>query len=220
MKLKEKWGAIKLRKKGLSYKDILKKIDVSKSTLSSWLREIELTSEQKNRLATKMDRVRYEIAKRKVADRIKRTNDIVDRAKAEVKTFAINPLFLVGVSLYWAEGAKNSMESVKFVNSDQNMIILMMKWLREICKISEGKFRIHVHMHDLHSRNNINAYWSKITGVPLNQFYKPYIKHTSLGQRRNILYNGTCSIIVSDKNLFRKILGWKIGLQKYFNIPS
>lgn len=220
MKAEVKFLAVKLRKRGLSYKEILKKIDVSKSTLSLWLREIELTPEQKNRLENKMDRVRYEVAKRKVAQRIKRTNDIIKEAKNEVKVLNNNPLFFVGLSLYWAEGAKNATESVKLVNSDEKMIRLMMRWLREACKVPEEKFRVHIHMHDLHSKKNINAHWAKITGVPLKQFYKPYVKHTSLGQRKNILYNGTCSIIVSDKKLFRRIMGWKLGLQEYFNIPS
>lgn len=220
MKFKEKNEAIRLRKLGLSYQEILKKIDISKSTLSLWLREIKLTSEQKKNLSNKMDLVRYEIAKRKVADRIKRTKIIVDEAQKEVIKLMVNPLFFTGLSLYWAEGAKNSSESVKFANSDKSMIILIMKWLRGICGVPEKKFRVHIHMHDLHSRSDINDYWSEVTRIPLNQFYKPYIKHTSLGQRKNILYNGTCSIIVNDKKLFRKIIGWKMGMQKYFNISS
>lgn len=220
MKLAAKIKAIILRRKGLSYNEILKEVDVAKTTLSVWLRDVELTPKQVDKLASKMDRVRYAVAKRKVAARIERTKRIIDEAKNEVGSLIASPLFISGVSLYWAEGAKNPTESVKFANSDEKMIVLIMRWLREVCKVPEGKFRVHVHMHDLHSRGKINNYWSKITGVPLNQFYKPYIKHTSLGQRKNILYNGTCSVIVSDKRLFRKIVGWKLGLQEYFYIPS
>ena len=218
MKILQKLEARKLRKLGLSYTEILKRVGVSKSTLSIWLRDINLTPKQKANLINKMDRIRYDVAKRKVADRIERTNTIIRKAKREVKSLMGRPLFFVGVSLYWAEGAKNYTESVKFANSDENMIILMMRWLREICKVPEKKFRIHIHMHNLHSRDNINVYWSELTNIPLAQFYKPYIKQTSLGQRKNILYNGTCSIIVNDKTLFRKIKGWKLGLQNYFNI--
>ncbi len=220
MKIKEKFKAVKLRRSGLSYKEISKQMTVSKSTLSIWLRDIELTDEQKSRLINKMDRVRYEVARRKVADRMRRTRDIISEAKKEVDLLSKNPLFFIGVALYWAEGAKNSTESVKFANSDPAMIVLIMKWLREICMVPESKFRVHIHMHDLHSRSDINSYWSKLTGIRKGQFYKPYIKHTSLGQRRNILYNGTCSIIVSDKKLFRRIVGWKLGLQERFDIPS
>ncbi len=217
MKYKEKMRAVKLRRDGLSYNLILKKVKVSKSTLSIWLREVELTKEQKNQFLSKMEKVRYKIAKRKVANRLYKTKMIIKKAKKEIKIYKNNPFFLVGMALYWAEGAKNPMESVKFSNSDEKMIALMMKWFRKICKVPEKKFRIHIHMHDLHCRKDILRYWSKITGIALSQFYKPYVKHTSLGQRKNILYNGTCSIVVSDKNLFRKIVGWKLGLQELYS---
>jgi len=41
MKYKAKIKAIELRKRGLSYKAILKSVKVSKSTLSTWLRGLE-----------------------------------------------------------------------------------------------------------------------------------------------------------------------------------
>lgn len=216
MKFKEKILALSLRKKGLSYGEILKEIKVSKSTLSIWLREVELSDIQKNKLKNKMDIVRYNVAKRKVKNRIDQTKKIIMEAKKESLKLKENKLFLFGLALYWAEGAKNPVESVKFANSDAQMIKIIMFWFREICKVPENKFRIHVHMHNLHSRNNIINYWSKITNIPKKQFYKPYIKETSLGQRKNILYNGTCSVIIHNKNLFRRIKGWKLGITETF----
>jgi len=47
VKLKEE--ALILRKKGLSYSEIKKRILVSKSTLSSWLHDIKLTPKQQER---------------------------------------------------------------------------------------------------------------------------------------------------------------------------
>ena len=93
-----------------------------------------------------------------------------------------------------------------------------MRWFREICKVPEYKFRIALHIHNLHSRNDMIDYWSNITKIPKNQFNKLYIKKTSLKQRINILYNGTCAVVINNKYLFRKIKGWKLGLQNYFNI--
>ena len=49
LKLKAK----KLRKKGLSYGEIRKEINISKSTLSLWLKGVSLTPKQKKRLYTK-----------------------------------------------------------------------------------------------------------------------------------------------------------------------
>lgn len=210
MKLEEKTRAIKLRKRGGSYTEILKKVKVSKSTLSLWLRDIELTSHQKKKLLKGRELSRYAGAKAQQRKRIEITKEIMGRAREEAARFTKKTLFLPGIMLYWAEGAKSN-ETIKFSNSDPLMIKLMMRWFREICNVREEKFRIALHIHELLCRKDAEKHWSKITGVPLSQFQKTYVKPTSLGQRKNVLYNGTCVICVFDKNLFRQIQGWRLG---------
>lgn len=219
MKLKEQIKARRLRKMGKSYSEILKKVKVSKGTLSIWLRDIKLAPEQKERLyKTLIQKGAYKGAKIKQENRIRKTEQIINEAKKEARKLSKNPLFLAGLMLYWAEGDKAKNEIVKFSNSDPNMIDLMMKWFRTMCDVSEKKFRIALHIHELHHRKNIEKYWSKITNIPLTQFHKTFIKPTSLKHRKNRLYNGTCAIRINDVNLFRKIKGWKIGFLEKLNI--
>ena len=45
--VQEKETAVALRKKGLSYNEILKRIPVAKSSLSLWLRDLPLTKDEK-----------------------------------------------------------------------------------------------------------------------------------------------------------------------------
>lgn len=218
MKFKEKNQAINLRKLGKSYGEILKEIQVSKSTLSLWLRDIQLKTEQEKRIYVELKQKNaYRLAKANQQKRIEITKKIMDEAKKEVRYLSKDPLFLSGLMLYWAEGAKTN-EHVKLSNSDPAMIRFMMRWFRKICKVPEKKFRIALHIHSLHCRKNIEKYWSEITGVPLNQFNKTFVKPTSLGQRKKILYNGTCNIVVFDKNLFRRIDGWRLGFLEKINV--
>jgi len=220
MKLKEKIKAIRLRKMGKSYGEILKKVDVSRGTLSVWLRDIKLTSKQKEGLYKTLRRKNaYKGAKAQQEKRIKRTKQIVIEARKEVKDLTKNPLFLAGLMLYWAEGDKSDeREKVKFSNSDPSMIMFMMEWFRKICKVPENKFRICLHIHELHCRKDIKEYWSRIAGVPFSQFHKTQIKPTSLKQRKNKLYNGTCAVTIYDKDLFRRIKGWRLEFLKKMNI--
>lgn len=218
MKLSEKIKAIKFRKKGLSYSFIKRNIEVSKSTLSRWLKDIELTQEQQEKMLKGREISRYAAARAKQNKRIEQTKIIIESGKKEFSSFLGKGLFLSCLSLYWAEGDKNNLERVKFTNSDADMISLMMRWFREVCKVPEKKFRIALHVHNLHLRKNVIKYWSEVTKIPKSQFHKIYIKPTTLKYRRNILYNGTCAIIVNDKKLFRKIVGWKLGLIDYFKI--
>jgi len=220
MKLKEKIKAIRLRKSGKSYSEIRKQVKVSKGTLSLWLRDIKLTPEQEKRLyVTLLRKNAYRLAKANQRKRIEKTKKIIGAAREEVKSLMKNPLFLSGLMLYWAEGDKSEeTEMVKFTNSDPVMIKLMMKWFREICKVPEKKFRITLHIHKLHCRKGIENYWSKLTNIPQSQFYKTQIKPTSLRQRKNRLYNGTCAIRIENRDLFRRIKGWKLGFLEKMKI--
>ncbi len=218
MKLKEKIEVIRLRKLGKSYSEIRKQVNVSKSSLSLWLRGIRLTPEQIVRLKGRQ-RTGYWGGEGNRKKRIKRTKQIIAEARKEVKLLLKNPLFLAGLMLYWAEGDKSDgKEGVKLSNSDPAMIKFMMRWFRKICKVPEKKFRIALHIHKLHCRKDIENYWSQITGVPLDQFHKTQIKPTSLKHRKNKLYNGTCNIIICSKDLFRRIKGWRLGFLKRINI--
>ena len=58
MKSNLKAKAIELRRQGQSYSDILKVVNVSKGTISLWLRNVELTQEQKGRLTNRSRRKR------------------------------------------------------------------------------------------------------------------------------------------------------------------
>ncbi len=214
----KKYKARELRKLGKSYSEILKEINVSKSTLSLWLRDIPLTKKQKESLRGRQ-KSRYNGSKKRQQDRIELTKKIIKESREETKNLINDPLFLSGLMLYWGEGTKHG-ESVSFSNSDYNMIEMMMRWFREICLVPEEKFRIQIHIHSLHSKNEIKEYWSKITGIPKDQFHKIIVKKTSLRHRKNKLYQGTCYIRINNRNLFRKIMGWKIGVLKYFNIKD
>ena len=216
MKSEEKIKAVKLRRKGKSYGEILKRLKVSKGTLSLWLRDVKLTSGQYRRLyVTLRRRNAYRAAKVRQKQRIEKTRRIVSEAEKEVSRLIKSHLFLSGLMLYWAEGDKSDeREVVKFTNSDPILIKLMMAWFRRICKVKNEKFRIELHIHAFHCRRNIKEYWSKLVCLPLSQFHKVQIKQTSLRRRKNKLYNGTCAIRISDRDLFRRIKGWKVGFIK------
>lgn len=220
MKLKERFKAQTLRRKGLPYSAILKQVSVSKSTISFWLRDVVLTPSQNEKLLVGRQRSRFLGAKAQQQKRIEHTKRIISESKSEFIKLLKRPLFLAGLMLYWAEGDKHALERVKFTNSDPAMIQLMMRWFREVCHVPEEKFRIALHTHNLHSSPEIKKYWQEVTKVRDYNFQKVYVKQSSLGQRRNILYNGTCGIVVHDKNLFRKITGWRFGAIDHFSASS
>lgn len=214
MDFSRKLQAIELRKQGLSYAEIKKSISVSKSTLSNWLKDIELSDEHKKRLS-RLQATAYLGAKKIQAKSLAHHNEIKDAAKKEVLNLVNNSLFIAGLMLYWAEGDKRS-GRVQFSNSDPEMIKLMMNWLRKFCNVPESKFRIGLFVHSLHMREDYLEFWGKITGVPITQFNRPYTKPTIFSIRKNKLYEGTCVIKIHNKDLSSRIIGWIDGAKYAF----
>jgi hypothetical protein len=221
-KTREKEKAIKLRKQGFSYSEILKEVPVAKSTLSLWLRSVGLAKKQKQRLAEKklaaMKRG-WEACQKK---RLDITRAIKNKAKKEIGILSNRDLWLIGIALYWAEGAKERIKSsnLQFGNSDPRMIKLYLKWLRKTYKIPKKDifFEIYLHKTATKREREVKRYWMDVTGSPITQFQKiRWKKHNLSPKRKNIGKDYYGQLRVStrksvDKN--RKIAGWIEGICK------
>lgn len=106
----DKDSAIKLRKSGQSYNQISGALNIPKSTLSYWLKDIIISQEARNKIQerTNSTGIAKLIERNKLQTVLaeKRHNKIYQLAKIESKKLLSDSLFLVGVSLYWAEGYK------------------------------------------------------------------------------------------------------------------
>jgi len=135
-KTEEKNKAIKLREQGLSYKEILEKIPVAKSSLSLWLKSVNLTTSQKQRLTDKKLASARRGAQKMKSIRIALTKKIKSKSRKEIGRLTKRELWLIGIALYWAEGSKEknyrSGSRTEFSNSDPYMIRIFLKWLLKI----------------------------------------------------------------------------------------
>lgn len=222
LKTEEKEKAIKLRRRGFSYSEILEKVPVAKSTLSLWLRDVGLSKRHKQRLTKKKLAAALKGAHAKRNYRIAITEAIKNRAKSEMGKLSKRELWLVGTALYWAEGTKekNKSTGVKFSNSDPRMIKLFLKWLRKVCKIASENIYCEIYLHRtaIDRQKEIQNYWIKTTNFPLSQFQKIiWKKHNLSPKRKNVgkNYYGQLRICVRKSSAFnRKIAGWVEGITK------
>lgn len=208
----EKNKAIELRKKGWSLNSIKEKLGVSKSSVSLWVRDVQLDNIQKSRL--KMNSYTTEAVENRRLSRLKneeiKRKEIINRAYVEVKKIKRSELFFVGIALYWAEGSKSKhRRNVEFSNSDPKMIKLMMKFFCDFCDVPEKKFRGHVYLHPNLNKEIAEDYWSKVSGIPKNQFFKTTQSHNKASKnKKNNLKYGTFSINIGSVELFLKLNGW------------
>ena len=159
-----------------------------------------------------------DIEKRRVARLAKenaRRMVIVNKAEKDINKLSQKDLFIIGITLYWAEGRKAARGSVTFSNSDPRAIKTMMRFFREICDVPNDKFRAQIHIHQHLDAKAAEAYWSNISRIPLTQFFKTYRKpnKSSLNKKDSLPY-GTFDIYVCNTGLFLKIKGWINGICK------
>ena len=208
-----------LRHQGLSYKEIRQRIPftISKSTVSGWCKDIELTEPQKDRLQRLFKEGSYRGrllgSKATQTRRANEVREIKEKAGLEISSLSKNEFKLAGLMLYWAEGNKS--QSAGISNSDPELIRFMMRWFREICGVREERFRLKVQTHDNKTVKRIEEFWSDITGIPLSQFTKATVTISKSSKliRGNTLPYGTLQIRVSDIKLLTKIKGWIKGLE-------
>ncbi len=215
MKVKEKEQARFLRKQGFSINQISTRLMVAKSSVSVWVRDINLSSEQLHNLAVRGQT--REVVERRRQTRITRESTrrqiIIDRARSDISRLSKRDLFILGIALYWGEGSKTNRGSVQMVNTDPRLIKISMKFFRDICNVAEERFRGHVHLHPHLDVKQAEEYWSLHSGIPLQQFFKTSMQQSrSSKHKRDSLPYGTFSIYVCDTELFLKIKGWTEGI--------
>lgn len=211
MKTVEKEQARRLRREGKSINQIVKEANLTKSSVSLWVRDIQLTKTQRKELSEKGRSVESVERRRisRLANAQAKRQIIIDQAKEDFDEISPEQLKLIGAMLYWGEGGKTDHWSVRLANSDPAIIKVMMRFFREVCKVPEDKFRAHIHTFENADVQKTEKYWSQISGIPLEQFYKTYTKPSIASlQKRKTLPFGTLDLYVHNTKLFLTIMGW------------
>ena len=127
----------------------------------------------------------------------------------ELKTEKLRILKAMGSMLYWGEGCKSDkMGVVDFANSDEKMIVLFMRFLREICGVDEKRLRVYLYVHANQDIGGCVRHWNKITKIPKKQFTKPYIRKDFDESKKEKMPNGLIHVRYSDKKLLNQIKIW------------
>lgn len=221
--------AIKLRRRGLSYSEINKRLGIAKSTLSSWLGDMVIIEKVQNRLNARMGRGTKNLIKRnKLQTNLAkvRAGEIEEKASKEISRFSKKDLMLAGIILYWAEGYKrlkvvNGVERthhpIFFTNSDPMAIKSFVIFLEEVMNIPRDKIGVNLRLFKFMNGDKEIRYWSKISGVGKSQFDKPVFieSKSSKGIRPyNRLAHGVAQIRVLNTNEFHRLVGWIEGVKK------
>lgn len=206
MKKELKLRAVELRKKGYSLQEIVDILGVSKSTASTWLKYITLSEDAKNRLRMRCCVGRLASQNTLRRQRLIKEKQAMNRAKIllQGKMFTNDMTQIVCSLLYMCEGKKSPYSGVSFMNSDPGLMKLFLNTLRASFSLQEAKFRAQVHLHSYHDKKTQLEFWSKVTGIPLVQFIKPYEKKNS-GRSKKEGYQGCANVRYHDVVIAREL---------------
>ena len=220
MKRSEQQDALNLRRQGVSYEDIRTRLGIAKSTLWRWLKAEGLVETQPQKL-TELKR----LAQRKgaaivKARRLARTQAILEHASGEIGALSRRDLWLLGLAFYWAEGAKqkprNISAGVIFVNTDPAAIRLFVKWLNEVCGVSDDRLGFEIYLHETADALRARVYWATQLCLPLERLSRiRWKRHRPATRRTNVgdTYHGLVRVRVArSSELNRTIAGWVVGV--------
>lgn len=209
---------IELRSGGKSYAEIciLIKQSVPKSTLSYWCRNVVLPKDygqiRKNYQLDHLKRIR-ELSRQVRAQKRKQFFSEIESQNSGLRTLLFHDKRIAKIAialLYQAEGSKRTSQrkgGLVFGNSDAYIISLFLELLRYCYSIDNSKLRCTVQCRADQNVPDLLLYWSKISQIPLNQFFKTQIDPRTVGKpTRKLDYYGVCRIEYFSAAVFWDVL--------------
>jgi transposase-like protein len=117
------------REEGASIKEIARRIGVSTSSVSHWVRDIELTPEQHEQLLLRNPIYNAQRSGTWIQAVRHREERQARQEEGRLRARRRDVSFVAGCMLYWAEGAKKR-NQLQFANSDPEMVRFFVDFLR------------------------------------------------------------------------------------------
>jgi transcriptional regulator with XRE-family HTH domain len=204
------------RDEGMALNAITRHLGVSKSSVSRWVRDIELRPDQHAALRLLNPLYNAQLRGQGGRERSARASRSAAQQHGRELARRGDPLHLAGCMLYWAEGAKTR-NAVVFVNSDADMIELFLRFLRTSYGVPDDRVALSVNCHVSSGRDGseITRWWLERLGLPEACARAATVNRPSAASRRrrgHTLPHGTARLVVYSTFVVQSIYG---AIQEY-----
>ena len=229
-KVAEQERARELRAEAWTLAEIAQELDVSKGSVSLWVRGVTFDHAARDARAEERRAAGMEHRSPWSAPRQRPPNALQRRKQAEIDellaagherigTMSEREFLVAGVALYAGEGAKTG-SGVKLANTDPRIIQLFLAWLRKFFDIEEERLRVHLYLHQGLDLDGASQYWAHITSIPRCQFIKPYRAEPDPSIRKSKHVKGCATVSYSSARTLRAIMGLYHALLSSEAIPG
>jgi transposase-like protein len=204
------------REEGASIKEIARRVGVSTSSVSCWVRDIELTQQQHDELRRRNPAYNRQISGVAIQAARRREERLASQEEGRLLARVGEPLHVAGCMLYWAEGSKRR-NQLRFANSDPEMARFFVNFLRTYFDLPNEKIRITCHLYADHVERQraVERFWLDTLGLSESSLRKSvvnaYSRHSKM-KRLNVLPYGTVHIAVGKTSVTQSIFG---SIQEY-----
>ena len=84
-------------------------------------------------------------------------------------------LYGLCIGLYWGEGSKRNKNSVRICNTDPDIILAFVKFLKRFYKINESKIRFGLQLFNDSNLKEATEFWTHYLGFSEDSFYKTIV---------------------------------------------
>ena len=199
----------KLRSRGKTYTEIQQFLDISmpKSTLSDWCRDVILPDWYTAKIKD-LNRKSFTKAQAMARVSMKRKRELFlekvrQEAKHVIKKLNLEALKIILAILYLGEGAKWKSHSGLLLGSSDPVVVLLYISLLEKCyKIRKDQMRCRISYRADQNIRKLEAYWSNITGILKENFYKTKPDPRTIGKRtKKSDYRGVCVVTCAGSHI-------------------
>lgn len=176
-KFEKRLEARRLRKQGLSVVYIAQKLEVSKSSVSIWCNDLQLTRKQREILVRNSASGRLRGSLKGAETNRKKKLECIRfyqlEGEKEIKTLSRRDFLVAGLGLYWGEGTKSG--KLSFINSDPAVIMFMYRWFQTVFQLKKEDFMPRISINEMHRPRikKVVEFWSDLLSIPQKQFGNP-----------------------------------------------
>jgi transcriptional regulator with XRE-family HTH domain len=211
IRLEEKYTqAVEFRKRGFTYSEIAKIVDVSKSTVSVWLSKKAFSKEiKKDNLlrAAKDNKKRIGlINKARTAERKHTYVEAVRGADIEYRHYKKDALFIAGLMVYLGHGDRKDTRLIRMTSARMDLHLIFLKFLIEYLGVEKAKIHFWLLLYPDLDEVQCMKKWIRYLKVPATQFYKNQV--IAGRSKKHTLHNGVGNIIIGNTVLKQKLSRW------------
>ena len=202
--------AIAFRKRGFTYTEIAKICDVSRGTVSNWLKDKDFSKQvakvnKERAYKENVGRIKL-VNKARNVERTTQYKEMLRLAETEYKHYTTSPLFIAGLMLYLSHGDTKHQNQIRLTTNNPDLHRIFIRFAVEYLGVEKSSIKFWLLLYPAHDEIKCMKRWSKKIGISVGQFYKNQIVESR--SNKQTLHFGVGNTIIGNTLLKKKMMRW------------